>query len=335
MDLGDRPDDAVTSHRDVIRAIEPTVAENLDLLRPIEKAWQPTDYLPDLEAENWREQVEGFRSTARAISDELLVILVGNMVTEEALPNYSVSFNELVRDKEGTSPAPWARWLRGWTAEENRHGDLLSAYLRLTGRVNMRAVERTVHHLITNGFTAKSHLDPYEQLVYASFQERATRVSHGNVGTIADREGDPNLARICRTIAGDEGRHEAFYTRMMAQVLEHDPAGGILAFRSMIRGLIAMPGRLMYDGSDPDLFDHYAVVAHRAGVYTVHDYASILDHLVTTWNIAGRVVTGDAARAQDYLGRQAERYDRLAGKMSETLERQPRVTFGWIRDRAV
>ena len=112
------------------------------------------------------------------------------MVTEEALPSYSVALNGLVRDQEGTSPAPWARWLRGWTAEENRHGDLLNAYLRLTGRVNMRAVERTVHHLIANGFNPKSHADPYNLLVYTSFQERATRISHGNVGRSAARQGD-------------------------------------------------------------------------------------------------------------------------------------------------
>ena len=120
------------------------------------------------------------------------------MVTEEALPSYSVALNGLVRDQEGTSPAPWARWLRGWTAEENRHGDLLNAYLRLTGRVNMRAVERTVHHLIANGFNPKSQTDPYNLLVYTSFQERATRMSHRNVGRMA-------AGRVTRTSPGSAG----------------------------------------------------------------------------------------------------------------------------------
>ena len=327
--------DVFADHRDVIRTIEPAVEDNLDMLVPVHKAWQPTDYLPDLEAENWREQIERFRTAAMAISDELLVVLVGDMVTEEALPSYAVSLNGLVCDQEGTSPAPWARWLRGWTAEENRHGDLLNAYLRLTGRVNMRAVERTVHHLIANGFNPKSHPDPYNLLVYTSFQERATRISHRNVGTIAGREGDANLARICGMIAGDEARHEAFYTRMTAQVLEHDPAGAILAFRSMLRGLIAMPGRFMDDGRDPDLFDHFAIVAQRAKVYTVRDYASIIKHLVKTWNIAGRAVTGKAAQAQDDLCRQAERYERLAERTSASLEKQPPVAFSWLRDRKV
>ena len=48
----------------MIRAIEPAVEENLDLLIPVDRAWQPTDYLPDLEADNWREQLERFRTTA-------------------------------------------------------------------------------------------------------------------------------------------------------------------------------------------------------------------------------------------------------------------------------
>jgi acyl-[acyl-carrier-protein] desaturase len=334
-DLAQRRAAVVPDHRDVIRAIEPAVEEHLHLLAPIERAWQPTDYLPDLEAGNWREQVEAFRQTAETISDELLVVLIGDMVTEEALPSYSMALNGLVRDEEGTSPAPWARWLRGWTAEENRHGDLLNAYLRFTGRVDMRAVERTVHHLIANGFNPKSQADPYNLLIYTSFQERATRISHSNVGRIAAREGDANLRRICGLIAGDEARHEAFYTRMMAKVLELDPAGGILALRSMLRGLIAMPGRFMDDGRDADLFDHFAVIAQRLNVYTVRDYAAIIDHLVRVWNIAERSVAGGAARAQDEVCRLAERYARVADRTAVALARQQPVAFRWLRGRKV
>ena len=334
-DVVHRPSDAGLDHREVILAIEPAVHGNLGLLMPVERAWQPSDYLPDLEADDWREQVERFRQSAQAIPDDLLVVLVGDMVTEEALPSYSVALNGLVRDDEGTSPAPWARWLRGWSAEENRHGDLLNAYLRLTGRVNMRSVETTIHHLIASGFNPNTHSDPYNLLVYTSFQERATRISHGNVGKIAEREGDPSLARLCATIASDEARHEAFYTRMMAEVLERDPAGGILAFRSMLRGRIAMPGRFMDDGSDPDVFDSFAIVAQRTNVYTMRDYASIIEHLVRAWDIAGRAVTGEAARAQEELCRQAERHVRLADRTAAALATQPPRSFSWIRDRKV
>ena len=333
--LAHRRDDAVSEHLDVIRAIEHAVAENLNLLATLDKAWQPTDLLPDLESASWQDEVKRLRTAAEALSDQLLVVLVGDMVTEEALPSYSISLNGLVRDEDGDGPAPWARWLRGWTAEENRHGDLLNAYLRLTGRVDMRAVERTVHALIVNGFNPQSRADPYNLLVYTSFQERATRISHSNVGRMEAREGDPNLARICGMIAADEARHEAFYTRMMSQVLEHDPAGGILAFRSMLRGTIAMPGRFMDDGKDPDLFDHFAVVAQRSTVYTVRDYAAIIEHLVKAWDIAGRSVTGEAARAQEELCRLPERYVRLAERTAAAMAKQPPRAFSWIRDRAM
>jgi acyl-[acyl-carrier-protein] desaturase len=326
-------DPTISSHLEVIQAIEEAVDENLNLLGPLDKAWQPSDYLPDLESAGWRDEVERVRQAAGAVSDQLLVVLVGDMVTEEALPSYSMSLNGLVKDDEGNSPAPWARWLRGWTAEENRHGDLLNAYLRLTGRVHMRAIERTVHSLLVKGFNPATGGDPYNLLVYTSFQERATRVSHSNVGRMAAREGDANLARICGVIAGDEARHEAFYTRMMSAVLAHDPAGGILAFRSMLGATIAMPGRFMEDGRDPDLFDHFAIVAQRTNVYTVRDYASIIEHLVKVWDIAGRSVTGEAARAQEELCRVSARYLRLAERTEAALAKQPLRAFSWIRDR--
>ena len=309
------------------------VGDNLNFLGQVGKSWQPTDYLPDLGAEDWREQLENFRKQSVQISDAVLVILVGDMVTEEALPSYAVSLNLIARDFEGTDPSPWAKWLRGWTAEENRHGDLLNAYLRLTGRVDMRAIELTINHLIANGFNPNAFPDPYNGLIYTSFQERATKISHGNAGKLVAQQGDSHLGSICKRIAGDESRHEAFYTKMMRHVFELDPEGAMLSFRQMMRSLIAMPGRLMYDGKDPDLFDHFAIVAQRAGVYTVHDYASIIDHLVKIWEVATRPVTGKAAKAQEYLCRQAERYASYADEITESLKRQPQIAFSWIHDR--
>src|SRR6476469_754644 len=92
---------AVSAHLDIVAALEPLVADNLKLLAPRDRAWQPTDYLPDLESVGWRDHVEGFRHSAAAISDELLGVLVGDMITEEALPSYSMAVNGLVRDEDG------------------------------------------------------------------------------------------------------------------------------------------------------------------------------------------------------------------------------------------
>jgi len=322
------------SQREVLRGIEPAVRQNLSLLAPVEQAWQPTDFLPDLTSPDWQERLCAFRAPAAQLSDEVLVVLVGDMVTEEALPSYSVSFNAIAEDYTGVSDAPWAAWLRGWTAEENRHGDLLGAFLRLTGRVDMRAVERTVHHLLRSGFEPRAYPDLYGGLVYTAFQERATKLSHLNTGKLAAGQGNEALAGICRRIAKDEARHEAFYTRAMSAVLDQDPEGGVVTAGSMLRKVIAMPGRLMYDGKDPDLFDHFSVVAQRLGVYTVGDYADIVRHLVETWKIGLRSVSGKAARAQEFLCRHAERIDAQAEKAAGRLAGEPRVPFSWIHDRA-
>ena len=119
----DRIDDvSYPVQREVLRGLEGFVGANLSFLTPVDRAWQPTDFLPDLTAEDWRQQVERLRGPARGLSDEVLVVLVAGLVTEEALPSYSVALNLLAEDYEGTSDRPWARWLRGWTGEENRHG---------------------------------------------------------------------------------------------------------------------------------------------------------------------------------------------------------------------
>jgi acyl-[acyl-carrier-protein] desaturase len=321
--------------REVLSGLEGYVGANLTYLAPIERAWQPTDFLPDMTAEDWRDQVQRLREPAAGLADALLVVLVAGMITEEALPSYSVALNAISQDHTGTDDRPWARWLRGWTAEENRHGDLLNAYLRLTGRVDMRAVEVTIHHLISNGFNARAFPDLYGGLVYTAFQERATRISHNNVGRLAAAQGDAALARICQRIAGDEARHEAFYTAVMGKVLDEDPEGGLVVTMSMLRKVIAMPGRLMYDGRDPDLFEHFATVAQRQRVYTADDYAGIVEHLIKTWRVGERAVSGKAARAQEYLCRHAERCRALAGQVAGDLASRGGVKFSWIFDRAV
>ena len=323
------------AQHEVLRGLNGIVEQNLDLLLPRDKAWQPTDFLPSFTAEDWQEQLIRFREPAQQLTDEVLVVLVGDMVTEEALPNYAISLNLIAEDEEGTNPSAWARWMRGWVAEENRHGDLLNAFLRLTGRVDMRSVELTVQHLIANGFNPRAYPDPYAGMLYTSFQERATRISHFNVAKLALRDGDENLNRICSKIAGDENRHATFYTRMVGHIMEQDAEDVILIFREMLRRIIAMPGKLMYDGQDPDLFEHFAVVAQRLGVYTVHDYASIVAYLVDTWNIAGRSLSGKAAKAQEFLCRQAERLSSFADAVAEDIAKQPKYAFSWINNRKV
>lgn len=325
----------VESHREVIRSMEGFVEERLgSLLVPVEESWQPSDFLPDLADENWHDAVIEMRRAALELPDELLVVLVGDMVTEEALPTYQSWLNRLegVADPTGASPTGWAKWGRGWTSEENRHGDLLHTYLYLIGRVDMRSVETTIHHLINNGFDPQTQNDPYLGFVYTAFQERATRISHRNAGVQAKKAGDELLHKICGLIAGDEARHEKAYKLFMTKIFEMDPKEAVLAFARMMRSKITMPAVLMSDGKTPNLFAKYATVAQKIGVYTAADYAEIIDDLVGHWNIGAITGLSDAAsKAQEYLCTLAERYRNL----SERIVLSGTEKFSWIFDRAI
>jgi len=325
-------------HADVVKGIEGFVEENLGLLKSVSDSWQPSDILPDMRADRWHDEVQRLRDQARGVPDEVLIVLVGNTVTEEALPSYQTMLNRHpgVEDDTGASDNPWARWTRGWTAEEHRHGEILSRYLYLSGRVDMRAFEATTQHLIRNGFDPKTHNDAYRGLIYTSFQERATKIAHGNTARLAQQVGDATLQKICALVTGDEARHEEAYKRFVAKILEEDPSEAVLAFAQMMKTTVTMPARQMADGGTADLYSQFAAVAQRIGVYTIRDYAEIIDHLVGYWKIAGcSGLTGEAAQAQDYLGGLAQRYRKLADRADERPSEPPKMPFRWIFNRSV
>lgn len=277
---------------------------------------------------------------AAEVPDDVLVVLIGDMVTEEALPTYQTLLNtfEGCDDPTGTTDSAWARWSRGWTSEENRHGDLLNKYLYLGGRCDMRSIEVTIQHLITSGFNPGAQKDPYRGFVYTSFQERATKISHGNVGKLARNYGDRNLDKISAKIAGDEGRHERAYQQFCSEILKRDPDGLLEVFGDMMRGQIVMPAELMTDGKDANLYENFSNVAQRLGVYTAIDYADIIEHLVKTWdleNLEGLSSKGDQER--EYLCKLAPRYRKLAersmNKAAKSGEQPKMQSFNWIYGR--
>jgi acyl-[acyl-carrier-protein] desaturase len=326
------------AERELLIALEAVVSRELPLLKPVAESWQPSDILPEMESEGWHERIQSLREGAATLSDNVLVVLAGNIVTEEALPSYQTWLNRVhgLSDTSGTSDSPWGLWSRGWTAEEKRHGDVLSKYLYLSGRVDMHSVEVTVQHLIRNGFDIRSDNDPFSSLVYASFQERATKISHANTGKLAEKCGDKLLAKMCSLIAGDEARHGEAYKRFFAGAIALDAPRSVIAFARMMRQKVAMPARLMSDGTDRDLFNQFAVVAQKSGVYTTRDYADVMDYLVDVWEIASlRGLTGEAAEAQEYLCNLGQFYRGKAERIEEILSRTQPEPFAWIHDRCV
>ena len=59
-----------------------------EFLIPVEKIWQPTDLLPHSGTENFLEEVTELREIAKDLPYDFWVVLVGDTITEEALPTY-------------------------------------------------------------------------------------------------------------------------------------------------------------------------------------------------------------------------------------------------------
>uniref|UniRef100_A0A7S3VQQ3 Acyl-[acyl-carrier-protein] desaturase n=1 Tax=Dunaliella tertiolecta TaxID=3047 RepID=A0A7S3VQQ3_DUNTE len=336
---------------EVINGLEDWAEQKLlRYLKPVQSSWQPQDLLPEPSSPDFYDQVQELRRGAQQLPNDYLVVLVGDMVTEEALPSYMSMLNTLdcTKDETGASTSPWSRWTRQWTAEENRHGDVLNKYLYLSGCVDMHSIESTIQRLIGSGLDPKLENNPYLCFVYTSFQERATKISHGNTARLAAYHGDTVLAKICSLVAADEARHEAAYTSIVEQLFIRDPEGAVLAFYDMMKKGIVMPAHLVDDGkhasnnSGASLFMDYATVADSTGVYTTADYADIVDHLVSRWQVADlRFSGGKAEEAQQYLCQHADRVRRLANIQAERRLRDRKrgkartASFGWVNGRQV
>ncbi len=323
---------------DIITALQKATEEQLPLLKPASETWQPSDLLPDLSQEGWQDQIQEFQKEAAAIPDEAIACLVGNTITEEALPSYQTWLNRHMefRDETGTDSTPWAKWTRAWSAEENRHGDILNRYLYLSGRVNMKSIEITIHNLIRNGFNLGSGNHVYKSIVYASFQERATRVSHRNMGLLAHKWGEKKLGKISALIAGDEARHEQAYQNLFKVCLQLDPNGAMLAMADMLLSKIVMPARLMDDGSGRDIFADYSIVAQKLGIYTTRDYAELLFFLVETWKLDKlKNLSSLAVAAQEKICKTAEKYLRKSESLMEAIQSVKIQPFSWLNPRSI
>lgn len=307
---------------EVVSGMEAFASEAVDsYLVEAETAWQPTDFLPDMTSPDALQAIKELQERAEGLPAEIITSLVGNMITEEALPTYTTYFNLLegINDERNiASDKGWVKWSRRWTAEENRHGDLLNKYLYLTGRADMRQVEITIHNLLANGFDPRTDGDPYQAFIYTSFQERATKISHVNTGKLADKNGDNVLSKICKTIAGDEARHEKAYKTFMAKIFEIDPNGALVAFEKMMKKQIAMPAIMMDDSPVDNLFTRFSAITQKMGIYTTFDYAAIIKHLTQLWKVESLTGLHDyAAKAQDYLCNLGDRYRKIAERMKE------------------
>ncbi|KAB7732860.1 acyl-ACP desaturase [Rudanella paleaurantiibacter] len=300
-----------------------------EYLKPIDTNWQPSDLLPDATRETFFDEVKQLQESTRELSYDYMAVLVGDTITEEALPTYESWLVDMIGVEQEKADG-WMRWIRAWTAEENRHGDLLNKFLYLSGRVNMRAMEVSTQYLIADGFDIGTGKDPYRNFIYTSFQELATNLSHRRTATLAKQAGCTQLSKICGVIAADEMRHAKAYKAFVSNIMAVDPSEMMLAFEDMMKKKIVMPAHFLRETGVKigQTFSHFSDAAQRLGVYTTQDYITLLDSLLEDWNIGAVTDLNDAGqRARDYLMALPDRLRRVAER---TKVPNLAYEFSWI-----
>lgn len=288
---------------EVLKDLEPLVHEWMDEHISKRDLWFPSELLapgdggdPEEHRRTLIERVKGFPDACRAA-------LALNTLTEEGLPH----FHRLLATHLGDD-SHWRHWNNMWTAEEDRHGQVLSDYMRDTGCVDQRNLEVLKFEYIKAGFHPAWDMDPYRVFVYTTLQERATQMSHANTGRITG-EYEPVLGGILRKIAMEEARHFTFYRRVFTEILKRDPSQALHS-AAFVMPAIDMPG-ITIPG-----FKEFADVIRRSGIYGPRDYLRIVQENLAHWKVEALTGLDEIGRiAQEKLMGIPERLTRIADLM--------------------
>jgi len=269
--------------------LEPAAAVELDRHLAAAKDWFPHEYVPWSDGRTFDGPLGGepWQPGDSSIPDAVRTSLIVNLLTEDNLPSYhheiAVNFG-----RDGA----WGTWVHRWTAEEDRHGQVLRDYLTVTRAVDPVALEqaRMVHMSV--GF-ANDYDTMLHSLAYVSFQELATRISHRNTG-VASKE--PVCEQMMARIAADENLHMIFYRNMLGAAFEREPNLTMQAVRDVVVAF-QMPGHSI------DGFTRKSVQIANAGIYDLrlhHD--AVIQPVLRFWGIFERTDFGPAGeQARDEL----------------------------------
>ena len=265
-------DRLLQSRFEVLSDMEGVVDDLMKKHEEKRELWFPSDFLPADETTNDELYLKQVRERAKGIPLSARVALALNLITEEGLPH----FHRLIAVHLGDGSF-WKKWNFLWTAEEDRHGNVIRDYCRDSRILNFTEVEKAQFQYVRAGFEPEWDSDPYRVFVYTSAQERATQISHDGTGRVCGTY-EPTLQKILHSIAMDEARHFTFYRSVFNEVLKRDPDEALDSAVKILPS-IDMPGHTLRN------FNEYADVVRRSGIYGPRDYLSVVEALIKVWGI--------------------------------------------------
>jgi acyl-[acyl-carrier-protein] desaturase len=320
MGLATEPTRELYSKIEVLQDLEEKVKELMEIHERKRELWFPADLLgpapdecPDTHIAKLREQAAGIPDHARAA-------LALNLLTEEGLPHFHRLLAVYLDDDSF-----WRSWNNLWTAEEDRHGQVLHDYARDTRLLQQRRLEEMQFEYLRAGFHPAWDRDPYRVFAYTTVQERATQFSHSETGKIV-AEYEPRLGVVLSQVAKEEARHYTFYRTVFEEILKRDPDQALHS-ASFILPAIDMPGVTMPG------FKELADVIRRSGIYGPRDYLRIVQEQIRYWKIESLEGLGELGRkAQEKILGIPARLKRIADHM-ETKSKGKTFSFEVVFNR--
>ncbi|BBY32997.1 acyl-ACP desaturase [Mycolicibacter minnesotensis] len=295
---------------ELLHELQPVVEKLIDRHFSMAKDWNPHDYIPWSEGKNYYALGgQDWHPEQSKLSEVARTAMVQNLLTEDNLPSYH---REIAMNF--TMDAPWGTWVNRWTAEENRHGIALRDYLVVTRNCDPIELETLRMETVNRGFSpgqnqqvqddlfAKSLFD---SVIYVSFQELATRISHRNTGQACN---DPIADQLLARISHDENLHMIFYRDVSAVGFDIAPEQAMRSLHTVLANF-QMPGFVVPE------FRRKAVIIAVGGVYDpmIHRDDVVMP-VLKKWGILERSFSGEAARYQEGIAK-------IVAELDETCEK--------------
>jgi acyl-[acyl-carrier-protein] desaturase len=308
----------------LLHELEPVVEKNLNRHLSMRKDWNPHDYIPWSDGKNYYAMGgQDWDPDQSRLSEVAQVSMLQNLLTEDNLPSYH---REIAMNF--SMDGAWGQWVNRWTAEENRHGIALRDYLVVTRAIDPVELEQLRVEQVTRGFSpgqgpqgemfAESLFD---SVIYVTFQELATRVSHRNTGkackeTVADQ--------LLQRVSADENLHMIFYRDVSEAGFDIAPNQAMTSLHRVLRNF-KMPGYTVPE------FRRKAVIIAVGGVYDPRIHLDdVVKPVLKKWRIFEREdFTGEAAAMRDDIGKLIEELEETCEKFElakvRRLERERKV----------